>query len=207
MRLFIAREALDKHLRVAGDCGDAALSEPRSGSPAWCAPGASTPHGIRRAGSGWSGWPRYGGFGPLARHLRWVDRTARRLARQQFHLMVLNGPALEKKQAQLFRCVDIGAELFAMAATCVRAHDDVRRSARTPPRSGSPTCSAAWRGTRWIACSRRSARTPMQLRTASRAMCSRAATRGSSRASSRRPRRRPKRHEAEGAKEAAAAGS
>jgi hypothetical protein len=78
---------------------------------------------------GWSGWPKYGGFGPLAGHLRWVDRTARRLARQQFHLMVIHGPALEKKQAQLFRCVDIGAELFAMAATCVRAHDDVRRSA------------------------------------------------------------------------------
>src|SRR5262249_33105164 len=32
-----------------------------------------------------------------------------------------------KKQAQLFRCVDIGAELFAMMATCVRAVADARR--------------------------------------------------------------------------------
>jgi hypothetical protein len=78
---------------------------------------------------GWSGWPRYAAFGPLARHLRWVGTTARRLARAQFHLMVANGPALEKKQAQLFRCVDIGAELFAMAATCVRAQRDRARGA------------------------------------------------------------------------------
>ena len=41
--------------------------------------------------------------------------------------MVLHGPALEKRQALLFRCVDIGAELFAMAATCVRAQRDARQ--------------------------------------------------------------------------------
>jgi len=52
--------------------------------------------------------------------------TAGRLARQQFHLMVIHGPALEKKQAQLFRCVDVGAELFAMAAVCSRAHRDAK---------------------------------------------------------------------------------
>src|SRR6185295_12812161 len=31
------------------------------------------------------------------------------------------GPKLEKRQAVLFRLVDIGAELFAMAAACARA--------------------------------------------------------------------------------------
>ena len=35
--------------------------------------------------------------------------------------MVRYGPKLERKQAVLFRAVDIGAELFAMSASCVRA--------------------------------------------------------------------------------------
>jgi len=42
--------------------------------------------------------------------------------------MVAHGPALERRQALLFRCVDIGAELFAMAAVCVRARHDLRQN-------------------------------------------------------------------------------
>ncbi len=144
MRLFIAREALDAHLKAAGDVVMPGV------------PLAKRISGLVRAARfystwyparwlTWSGWPRYGGFGPLATHLRWVSRTSSRLARQQFHLMVVHGPALEKKQAQLFRCVDIGAELFAMAATCVRAHDDARRSGAdaTPVRLADLFCQQA----------------------------------------------------------------
>ncbi len=133
MRLFIAREALDVHLRAAGDVVMPGV------------PLGKRLRGMVRAGLfyaqwyptrwlGWGRWPQYAGFGRLARHVRYVERTSRRLARQQFHLMVLNGPALEKKQALLFRCVDVGAELFAMIATCVRAHRDVKRNPadRTP---------------------------------------------------------------------------
>lgn len=133
MRLFVAREALDVHLRVAGD---AVLP----GVPA-----RRRIAGLARAGLfyaawyparwlGWGRWPQQARFGPLAGHVRFVERTARRLARQQFHLMVRHGPALERKQAQLFRCVDIGAELFAMCAVCVRARRDLDRAPgdRTP---------------------------------------------------------------------------
>ena len=123
MRLFIAREALDVHLKVAGDVVMPGV------------PMGKRLQGLVRSGLFYAAWyptrwigglQSYGEFGPLAKHLRWAAGTSRRLARQQFHLMVLNGPALEKKQALLFRCVDIGAELFAMIATCVRAQRDVK---------------------------------------------------------------------------------
>jgi ACAD9/ACADV, C-terminal domain/Acyl-CoA dehydrogenase, C-terminal, bacterial type len=53
--------------------------------------------------------------------VRFVDRSARRLARATFHAMLRYGPKLEKRQMVLFRLVDVGAELFAMSAACARA--------------------------------------------------------------------------------------
>jgi hypothetical protein len=64
---------------------------------------------------------RYSDFGKLARHVRYIERTTRHLGRSIFHAMVRFGPKLERRQMVLFRAVDIGAELFAMSAACVRA--------------------------------------------------------------------------------------
>ncbi|HEX7051251.1 MAG TPA: acyl-CoA dehydrogenase family protein [Longimicrobiales bacterium] len=125
MRLFIAREAVDPHIQRAG-----ALFEPESslGAKARSALGLAVHMSGWYAGNviGWGHWPRYADFGPLAPHLRYADRTARRLARTLAFLMARHGPALEKRQALLFRLVDVGAELFAMAATCVRANASYR---------------------------------------------------------------------------------
>jgi alkylation response protein AidB-like acyl-CoA dehydrogenase len=128
LRLFIAREALDTHLRVAGDLVDpkATLGEKL--------------RALLRAATfyswwyptrwiGWGRWPRYGEFGPLARHARYIDRTSRKLARTLFHAIVRFGPKLEKRQATLGRLVDIGSELFAMAATLSRATSLAKLSA------------------------------------------------------------------------------
>jgi len=82
---------------------------------------------------GWGFWPKYGAFGPLATHVRFVERSARRLARGVFHAMVRFGPKLELRQGVLFRLVDVGAELFAMAATCSRA----ARLMRDDPTAGA----------------------------------------------------------------------
>ncbi len=126
MRLFIAREAVDRHFSVAGD-----LVNPKASAGAKLT--ALVKAGLFYAWwfptrfLGWSFWPRYSAYGPLAGHLRWVERTSRRLARSTFYTMVRFGPGLERRQAVLGRVVDIGAELLVMTATIVHARELARR--------------------------------------------------------------------------------
>jgi len=131
MHLFIAREAVDKHLQIAGDVvmPGKSFGQRLSGLArsalfyGWWYPSRWL---------GWSLWPKHARFGPLAGHVRYVERAARRLARSVFHSMIRFGPKLELRQAVLFRLVDVGGELFAMAAACARA----RWLERTEPASG-----------------------------------------------------------------------
>jgi alkylation response protein AidB-like acyl-CoA dehydrogenase len=63
----------------------------------------------------------YDDLGPLATYMRYVERSSRKLARSIFHGMTRWQAKLEYRQAFLGRIVDIGAELFAMAATAAYA--------------------------------------------------------------------------------------
>src|SRR5690606_39123233 len=77
MRLFIAREAVDTHLQVAGD-----LIDPRATT-------SDKVGALAKAGAFYASWlPRqyvgisrlkYGEFGELAKHLRYIERSSRRL--------------------------------------------------------------------------------------------------------------------------------
>jgi alkylation response protein AidB-like acyl-CoA dehydrogenase len=126
MHLFIAREAVDQHLSVAG-----ALIDPKSKA------GDKSKALLRATGfyARWlptlaAGKGTFGGyrqFGPLAGHVRYAERAARRLARNTFTGMTRWQGRLEHRQAFLGRIVDIGAELFAVAAVCSRATASGRR--------------------------------------------------------------------------------
>jgi hypothetical protein len=120
MRLFIAREAVDYHFKLAFNIvnPESSLKEKLSAMM------NATPFYLTWYPSRWlnaSRFRRYGEFGRLAGHVRYIERTTRHLGRSIFHAMVRFGPKLERKQMVLFRAVDIGAELFAMSAACSRA--------------------------------------------------------------------------------------
>ncbi len=135
MHLFIARESVDKHLEIAG-----VLVDPKASLRMKLAklPGIVWFYArwYLSRWFGWHAWPRFRELGPLAGHVRWVARASRRLARAVFHGMVVHRAKLEKKQAFLFRLVDIGLGLFAMAATCSRALQLARTRGNEPSAGG-----------------------------------------------------------------------
>src|SRR5215207_8912729 len=121
MHLLIAREAVDQHLEVAGELleGDGDLkAKGRSAIEAgkfysrWL-PQLAVGEGQRPGG--------FADFGPLAGHVRFAERSSRKLARSTFYAMSRWQAKLEKKQAVLGRIVDIGAELYAISAAAVYA--------------------------------------------------------------------------------------
>ena len=119
MRLFIARELLDPHLKIAAPVLNSQL------------PWSQRRRAAVKAARFYLAWypkqwlpvsPKSKVQSPkLEQHLRYAARTSRRLARAIFHAMLRHGPTLEREQLLLGRFVDIGADLFAMAATCLRA--------------------------------------------------------------------------------------
>ncbi|WP_458318873.1 acyl-CoA dehydrogenase family protein [Mycolicibacterium brisbanense] len=124
MHLMLAREAVDAHLSVAGDIIDPDADLHRKAKAA------------AQAGKFYARWlptlvtgkgqlrTSYSEFGPLAEHLRYVERAGRKLARSTFYAMSRWQGGLEHRQRFLGRIVDIGAELFAITAACVRAQSD-----------------------------------------------------------------------------------
>ncbi len=121
MHLFIAREAMDPHLRRILPLLD-----------------SHTPLGdkIKKAAEmffhyavwyprQWVYLRRWKGkvkvSDALKSHIRFIEKTSHKLARELFQAMVRYQQGLEKRQQILFRFVNIGTDLFAMAAACSRA--------------------------------------------------------------------------------------
>ena len=123
MRLFIAREMLDPHLKASAAVLNSQLPwKRRFGAAAKAAwfylrwyPKQWLPNVFAT-----SNLQLPAGDSHLRQHLSYVARTNRRLARAIFHAMLRHGPKLEREQLLLGRFVDIGAELFAITAVCLR---------------------------------------------------------------------------------------
>jgi hypothetical protein len=121
MRLLIAREAVDEHLKVAGAIVDPEV-EAKEKAKAALGAGKFYARWLPKLAVGAGQNPSaYSEFGSLAEHLRFAERSSRKLARSTFWGMSRWQAKLERKQAFLGRLVDIGAELFAMTAACVHA--------------------------------------------------------------------------------------
>jgi len=126
MRLFVAREALDPHLKVGGAIFNTQL------------PMSERVKAVFTSGKFYAGWyPRQwfssgaGKVDNLDRHLqKHVDdaaRTSKKLARGLFHAMARFGPKLDREQLLLSRFVGIATELFAISATCSFAQSKIDR--------------------------------------------------------------------------------
>jgi alkylation response protein AidB-like acyl-CoA dehydrogenase len=121
MRLFIAREALDPHLKIGAPTLNSQL------------PVSERVKSAIHAAGFYAKWypkqwlPPFGVNGrdeyhpALARHMRYAENASRRLARRLFHAMASHGPKLERQQVLLGRFVDIGTEIFAIVTSCARA--------------------------------------------------------------------------------------
>src|SRR6266545_4939102 len=120
MHLLIAREAVDQHLSVAGGLIDPEVDLAGKAKAAASA-GRFYARWLPKLAVGKGHAPTsFDEFGSLATHVRFVERASRRLARSTFYGMARWQGRLERKQLYLGRIVDIGAELFAISATCVR---------------------------------------------------------------------------------------
>jgi hypothetical protein len=117
MRLFIAREALDPHLKVGGAIFNTQL------------PVSERAKAVFTSGKFYAGWYPKQWFGgnagelkglhdSLRPHVNYAARMSKRLARGLFHAMARFGPKLDREQLLLSRFVGIATELFAMSATC-----------------------------------------------------------------------------------------
>ena len=128
MRLFIAREALDPHLKVGGAIFNTQL------------PMSERAKAVFTSGKFYAGWyPRQwlpGGadkidnlHSDLQAHINYAARTSKRLARGLFHAMARFGPKLDRQQLLLSRFVGIATELFAISATCSYAQSKIESGA------------------------------------------------------------------------------
>jgi hypothetical protein len=122
MRLILAREALDPHLKVAGAVLNSKL------------PTKVRVKAALNAAIYYAKWypkqyiPSLRTFREFNKQyrsmMRYINNTSKKLARVLFHSMIRYGPKLDKQQLLLGRITEIGTELFILGASILRANSE-----------------------------------------------------------------------------------
>ncbi len=127
MQLFLAREAMDPHLRVAADLlKKHAPINTKIRAGMQLAKFYSTWYPTQWVNA--SLWNSHSEKGKLAKHFAYAEGTSHKLARTIFHYMGLYQDRLERKQVLLGQLMDIGTELFAITATCAYANRKIKEN-------------------------------------------------------------------------------
>ena len=111
MRLILAREALDPHLKIAGDVLNSKV------------PIKKRLKAAVRAGLHYAWWYPKQWLPNLSlnKYHRYVKNASKKLARTLFHSMLRHGPGLDKQQLLLSRITEIGTELFVIMCAVLKA--------------------------------------------------------------------------------------
>lgn len=140
MRLFLAREALDPHLKRAKNLLNPKATTGQKIKTAFTLAGFYSGWYFKQLFAGMSS-SSYSEFKPLQDHVRFIEKSSHKLARKIFEAMATYRENLEKRQMLLGRLMDIGTDLFAMAATCsyaVSLRDKAKKAGKTEVAESSP---------------------------------------------------------------------
>jgi alkylation response protein AidB-like acyl-CoA dehydrogenase len=144
MQLFLAREAIDPHLKMVSTLlkKNASFGE-KAGALAKAIGFYATWY--PRQWINGSTFASYPTLGPLAKHFCYAEKTSHKLARKLFHAMARHQQNLEIHQVNLSHLTDVGMELFAIATTCsyAKALHDKKPSDSSPLELADHFCTLA----------------------------------------------------------------
>lgn len=146
MKLFLAREAMDAHMRRAAPLLSSRTSvfgkvkaffKAVGFYLAWY-PSLYIPFLHRR---------RFPEMGALEGEYKYIESAGRKMTRALFHAMIRYNKGLEKRQLLLGRLMDIGTDLFVMSSTCAYAVHLLKKNPqdKTPLELAEFFCSLAKR--------------------------------------------------------------
>lgn len=129
MKLFLAREAMDGHMKRAEPLLSKKTTFAAKAKALLNALGFYASWYPKQAFGSWS-MKKFPEAGKLEKHLQFVNEASHKMAMALFAAMVKYQKRLEQKQLLLGRLMDIGTDLFVMSATVAYASHQLKKNAQ-----------------------------------------------------------------------------